>query len=585
MNYFRRDSLTLYAALFLAVLLLAFISPVTAGVRAADLPEPDREAIFHPVHARNGMVVSEEKYATEAGLEVLKEGGNAVDAAVTVGFVLAVTFPRAGNLGGGGFMLVRLAETGEVVAIDYREKAPMAVTAEMFLDKDGDVDTEKSRYSVLSAGVPGTVAGLALALEKYGTIPLERAIRPAMELAENGFPVSEGLAASLNDAKGRMEKQPESMRVFFKDGGTPYAPGEVLVQKDLAETLRIISEDGPEAFYEGEIAVKIARFMKESGGLITEKDLEEYSAALREPVHGTYRGYEIFSMPPPSSGGVHLIGMLNVLEGFPLGEYGHNTAKTINLMAEAMKFAYADRSEHLGDPDFKKVPVAELTSKKYAENLRKRISPGRVTPSVLIKPGEMPPGEGQNTTHFSVIDSSGNMVSNTYTLNFDYGSKITVPGTGILLNNEMDDFSMKPGEPNAYGLLGGQANAPEPEKRMLSSMTPTIVLKDGAPFLATGSPGGSLIITTVLQIITNVIDFGMNISEATNAPRVHHQWLPDKLRVEKGISEDTLRLLKERGYSIDTGNTMGSAQSIIKKEGFLYGASDPRRPGGLAEGY
>lgn len=585
MNYFRRDSLTLYAALFLAVLLSAFISPGTAGVHAADLPEPDREAIFHPVYARNGMVVSEEKYATEAGLEVLREGGNAVDAAVTVGFVLAVTFPRAGNLGGGGFMLVRMAEKGEVVAIDYREKAPMAVTAETFLDKDGSVDTEKSRHSVLSAGVPGTVAGLALALEKYGTIPLERAIRPALELAENGFPVSEGLAASLSDAKSRMERESESMRVFFKEGGTPYAPGEVLVQKDLAETLKLISEDGPEAFYEGEIAVKIARFMKESGGLITEKDLEEYSAALREPVHGTYRGYEIFSMPPPSSGGVHLIEMLNVLEGFPLGEYGHNTAKTINLMAEAMKFAYADRSEHLGDPDFKKVPVAELTSKKYAENLRKRISPGRVTPSVLIKPGEMPPGEGQNTTHFSVIDSGGNMVSNTYTLNFDYGSKITVPGTGILLNNEMDDFSMKPGEPNAYGLLGGRANAPEPEKRMLSSMTPTIVLKDGAPFLATGSPGGSLIITTVLQVITNVIDFGMNISEATNAPRVHHQWLPDKLRVEKGISEDTLRLLKERGYSIDTGNTMGSAQSIMKKGEFLYGASDPRRPGGLAEGY
>jgi len=585
LNYFRRDSLTLYAALFLAVLLSAFISPVTAGVHAADLPEPDREAIFHPVHARNGMVVSEEKYATEAGLEVLKEGGNAVDAAVTVGFVLAVTFPRAGNLGGGGFMLVRMAETGEIVAIDYREKAPKSVTAETFLDKDGDVDTEKSRHSVFSAGVPGTVAGLALALEKYGTIPLERAIRPALGLAENGFPVSEGLAASLNDAKSRMEKEPESMRVFFKEGGTPYAPGEVLVQKDLAETLRLISEDGPEAFYEGEIAVKIARFMKESGGLITEKDLEEYSAALREPVRGTYRGYEIYSMPPPSSGGVHLVEMLNILEGFPLGEYGHNTAKTINLMAEAMKFAYADRSEHLGDPDFKKVPVEVLTSKKYADNLRKRISPGRVTPSVLIKPGEMPPGEGQNTTHFSVIDSGGNMVSNTYTLNFDYGSKITVPGTGILLNNEMDDFSMKPGEPNAYGLLGGQANAPEPEKRMLSSMTPTIVLKDGAPFLATGSPGGSLIITTVLQVITNVIDFGMNISEATNAPRVHHQWLPDKLRVEKGISGDTLRLLKERGYSIDTGNTMGSAQSVMKKGESLYGASDPRRPGGLAEGY
>jgi len=585
LNNFRRDSLTLSAALVIAALLSIFISPETARLYAANLPEPDRKAIFHPVYARNGMVVSEERYATEAGLQVLKEGGNAVDAAVTVGFALAVTFPRAGNLGGGGFMLVRLAETGEVVAIDYREKAPLAVTPETFLDSSGNVDTEKSRNSVLSAGVPGTVAGLSLALEKYGTIPLERAIRPALELAEKGFPVSDNLARSLEDAKERMEKEPGSMRIFFKEGGEAYLPGDILVQKDLAETLRLISENGPDEFYEGEIAAKIAMFMKERGGLITEKDLKEYRAALREPVRGDYRGYDIYSMPPPSSGGVHLIEILNILEGFPLGEYGHNTAKTINLMAEAMKFAYADRSEHLGDPDFKEVPVRELTSKEYAAKLRERMSPGRVTPSVRIKPGEMPREEGSDTTHFSVIDSNGNVVSNTYTLNFDYGSKITVPGTGILLNNEMDDFSMKPGEPNAYGLVGGSANAPEPGKRMLSSMTPTIVLKDGEPFLVTGSPGGSLIITTVLQVITNVIDFGMNISEATNAPRVHHQWLPDKLRIERGISGDTLRILTERGYTIDTGNTMGSVQSIMKKGEFIYGASDPRRPGGLAEGY
>lgn len=585
MNNFRRDSLTLSAALVMAALLSIFISPETARLYAADLPEPDRKAIFHPVYARNGMVVSEERFATEAGLQVLKEGGNAVDAAVTVGFVLAVTFPRAGNLGGGGFMLVRIAETGEVIAIDYRERAPLAVTAKTFLDSGGNVDTEKSRNSVLSAGIPGTVAGLALALEKYGTIPLERAIRPALELAENGFPVSDNLARSLEDARSRMEKEPESMRVFFKEGGGAYAPGEILVQKDLAETLKLVSENGPDEFYEGEIAAKIARFMKERGGLITEKDLKEYRAALREPVRGTYRGYDIYSMPPPSSGGVHLVEILNILEGFPLGEYGHNTAKTINLMAEAMKFAYADRSEHLGDPDFKEVPVRELTSKEYAAKLRERMSPGRVTPSVRIKPGEMPREEGPDTTHFSVIDSKGNMVSNTYTLNFDYGSKITVPGTGMLLNNEMDDFSMKPGEPNAYGLVGGSANAPAPGKRMLSSMTPTIILKDGEPFLVTGSPGGSLIITTVLQIITNVVDFGMNISEATNAPRVHHQWLPDKLRIERGISGDTLRILTDRGYTIDTGNTMGSAQSIMKKGEFIYGASDPRRPGGLAEGY
>lgn len=531
------------------------------------------------------MVVSEERHATEAGLRVLKEGGNAVDAAVTVGFTLAVTYPRAGNIGGGGFMLIYSAASDKTIAIDYREKAPAAAKGEMYLDEYGNPDSDKSRHGILSAGVPGTVAGLALALEQYGTISLEKALQPAIELAGKGFPVNEELRISLEQVKDRMEAHDESMAVFFKKGGVPYSAGDILIQKDLARTLAQIAGKGPDAFYKGETAKKIASFMKESGGLITEEDLGSYEPVIRKPVRGTYRGFEIYSMPPPSSGGVHLIQILNLLELFPLGVYGHNTAQTIHIMAESMKLAYADRSKHLGDPDFVEVPVSRLISKEYARELKNKIVAGSATPSNKINPGEMPLKEGSNTTHFSVIDKYGSAVSNTYTLNFSYGSKIMVPGTGMLLNNEMDDFSMKPGAPNAYGLTGGELNSVEPGKRMLSSMTPTIVMKDRKPFLVTGSPGGSLIITTVLQIITNVIDFGMNISEATNAVRIHHQWLPDELRVERGLSGDTSRLLTAMGYKVVTGSTMGSAQSIMKKEGFLYGASDPRRPGGLAEGY
>ncbi|MEQ9617679.1 MAG: gamma-glutamyltransferase [Deltaproteobacteria bacterium] len=569
--------------LTLSVFLIFLSHPVLAAEDQSPAFNP--EARFHPVAAKNGMVVSEEGYATEAGLAVLREGGNAVDAAVTVGFTLAVTFPRAGNLGGGGFMLIYLADRKEVVAVDYRERAPAAARAEMYLDEKGNIDEEKSRHSILAAGVPGTVAGLTLALQKYGTISLERAVRPAVELAEKGFPVNEELRRSLVQARERMKSSEESMAVFFKDGGEPYNIGETLIQKNLARSLKEISENGADAFYKGEIAKRIASFMKESGGLITEVDLGSYEAVVRKPVYETYRGYEIYSMPPPSSGGVHLIQILNILEQFPLGVWGHNTAKTIHVMAESMKLAYADRSKHLGDPDFVEVPVSKLVSKDYARELGDGIDLERATPSAEISPGEMHPREGRNTTHFSVIDRYGNAVSNTYTLNFGYGSKIAATGTGILLNNEMDDFSMKPGAPNAYGLTGGEYNSLKPGKRMLSSMTPTIVLKDGKPFLVTGSPGGSLIITTVLQILTNVIDFGMNISQATNAVRVHHQWLPDELRAEEGLSGDTAKLLTRMGYKIITGNTMGSAQSIMRAGGFLYGASDPRRPGGVAEGY
>jgi len=562
--------------------LLILIS--TAGTFGQDALY-SREARFHPVVAQNGMVVTESKYATQAGLQVLKEGGNAVDAAVTIGFTLAVTFPRAGNLGGGGFMLIYLADSDEVLSIDYREKAPLKASHDMFLDGKGNVDKEKSRHSILSVGIPGTVAGLTLALENYGTISLERALQPAIELAQRGFPVDQELSESLNQVKSRMKVSTASMDIFFKQGGKPYSEGELLTQKDLAWSLKQIVKNGSEAFYTGDIAKKIDSFMEQNGGLITNHDLKNYKALIRKPVEGEYRGYKIYSMPPPSSGGVVLIEMLNILEQFPLSSLGHNTAKTIHIFAEVMKYAYADRSKYLGDPDFSPVPVTWLTSKKYAQSIKEQINMEKSTPSHEISPGNPNLQEGNNTTHFSVMDRYGNAVSNTYTLNFSYGSKITVPGTGILLNNEMDDFSAKPGTPNAYGLVGGRLNAIAPEKRMLSSMSPTIVMKDGKPFLITGSPGGSRIITTVLQIIANVIDFNMNISEATNAVRVHHQWLPDKLMVERGLNEDTIKILKEMGYKVEIGTTIGVAESIIQEGDYMYGASDPRRPGGSTAGY
>lgn len=570
----------------LSLILLIFLHLTCLPVSADEAhPAFDPEARFHPAYARDGMVVSESAYATRAGLDVLREGGNAVDAAVTVGFTLAVTYPRAGNLGGGGFMLIYLPGAKEAVAIDYREKAPLAARKEMYLDEKGAVDEGKTLRSIIASGVPGTVAGLALALDKYGTITLERALRPAISLAENGFPVDEELIRSLKRAEERMKASHESMKIFFKSGGGSYSAGELFIQKDLARSLREIAESGPDAFYKGDVAEKITGFMKENGGLITMEDLSSYEAVIRKPVRGTYRGYEIYSMPPLSSGGVLLVEMLNMLENFPLGSYGHNSARAIHLMAECMKLAYADRSAYLGDPDFGDIPVSRLTSKEYARKLSAKIDPERATPSGRISPGGPVQREGGNTTHFSVVDKWGNSASNTYTLNFNYGSGITVPETGILLNNEMDDFSITPGAPNAYGLTEGRLNALEPGKRMLSSMTPVIVLRDGKPFLITGSPGGSLIITTVLQILTNVIDFGMNVSEATYAVRVHHQWMPDELRIERGLNSDTVNLLTNMGYNVVTGDTMGVAESIMRTGDFIYGAADPRRPGGLAEGY
>lgn len=539
----------------------------------------------HPVYAAHGMVASQEAQATRIGVDILKRGGNAVDAAVAVGFALAVTLPQAGNLGGGGFMIVHMAG-GEDVAIDYREMAPAAASRDMFLNAAGDADPELSRYSGLAIGVPGTVAGLTLALERYGTMELADVIEPARKLAEEGIVVTPGLAESLKASREPLEKYASSAAIFFRPDGSAFDPGDTLVQADLAHSMQAIAEGGADAFYKGETATLIAAEMRRSGGLITAEDIAGYKAVVREPVRGTYRGYDVISMPPPSSGGVHIIQILNILEGFPIGELGHNSAATIHRMAEAMKLAYADRSEYLGDSDFVDVPVAGLTSKDYAEHLRSLIDLERVTPSETIRPNDPLPYESDQTTHFSVVDAAGNAVANTYTINFSYGTGLVAEGTGILLNNEMDDFSAKPGVPNAYGLIGGDANAVEPGKRPLSSMSPTIVLRDGKVFLVTGSPGGSRIITTVLQIIMNVIDHGMNVAEASEAVRIHHQWVPDELRVEEGLSIDTVRLLEAMGHTVKAQPVMGSTESIMRREdGVLFGASDPRQPTALTAGY
>lgn len=540
---------------------------------------------IHPVYATQGMVATQEETASRIGLDVLKKGGNAVDAAATVALTLAVTLPRAGNLGGGGFMIVHDADSGETVAIDYRERSGAAAFRDMYLDAEGNADSEKSRFSGLAVGVPGTVAGIALALEKYGTISLAEALAPAIKLAEEGMVVSADLSDSLKGLSDRLQRWESSTKVFYKDGGAFYEPGEVLVQNDLAQSLRLIAEKGPGAFYDGPIGEKIVAAVQGAGGHLTMEDFRGYEPVVRAPVRGTYRGYDILSMPPPSSGGTHIIQILNTLEGDSIAEMGHNAAATVHLMAEAMKHAYADRSEYLGDPDFVDVPIAALTSKAYAKDIRGKIDPERATAASDIKPGQLAPYESAQTTHFSIMDKDGNAVSNTYTINFTYGTGMVAEGTGILLNNELDDFSAKPGVPNAYGLIGGDANAVQPGKRPLSSMSPTIVLKDGDVFLVTGSPGGSRIITTTLQVIMNVIDHGMNVAEATYAPRVHHQWLPDALRVEDGLSPDTLRLLKAKGHEIVVKDAMGSTQSILAARGGLFGASDPRRAEALTVGY
>jgi len=538
-----------------------------------------------PAEARQGMVATSHTLATKEALKVLERGGNAVDAAVTAAFALAVTQPRSGNIGGGGFMLISSEEKDEVIALDYREKAPSQATRDMYLDSEGEVDKQKKRYSHLATGVPGTVAGLLMALENYGTISRQAALAPAIRLAEEGFIVTPRFTKGILSREKFLRKHASSRKIFFKADGSFYQPGELFVQKDLAATLRRISRQGERGFYEGRTANLIVAEMKRGGGLITHNDLKNYRPQVRRPIQGNYRGYDIYSMSPPSSGGVHIVQILNILEAYPIGYLGHNSAQTIHLMAEAMKYAYADRSQYLGDIDFVEVPLQGLTSKKYAADLRKLISKNRASESKKIAPGKPFDYESNETTHFSVVDRFGNAVSNTYTINFSYGSRIVVEGAGFLLNNEMDDFTGKIGAANAFGLIGGEANKVEPEKRMLSSMSPTIVKKDGKNFLVTGSPGGSRIITTTLQVIMNVIDHNLNIQAAVNAPRIHHQWLPDELRIEQGLSPDTIRLLENLGHTVRKKSAMGASQSIMIKDGIMYGGPDPRRSTSSAMGF
>lgn len=538
--------------------------------------------IHHPIIGRKGMVVSQSELASDIGADILRRGGNAVDAAVAVGYALAVTLPRAGNLTGGGFMLVHIAKQNKTIAIDYREMAPLAAFGDMFLDDKGDVDNSKTLEKLSAAGVPGTVAGFEYALKHYGTMKLKQLIKPALVIAQQGFVVSDDMVRIIQNSQELLQQNAESCRIFFKENCQLYQTGDLFKQPDLAKTLQYLSEHGADGFYRGDIANKIVSAMAQGQGLITLEDLQNYQVEEVIPIKGSFNGYDIFTMPPPSSGGVHLVQMLNMLEQQPLEGIAQGSAVMMHLQTEIFKRAYADRSKYLGDPNFVDVPVEGITSKAYAKQLSQQISLDKITPAVQIKSGKPNDYESPDTTHYSVMDKEGNVVSNTYTLNHYYGSGITIPGTGLLMNNTMDDFSAKPGSPNSYGLVGGEANAIEAKKRPLSSMTPTIVLKAGKPFLATGTPGGSKIITTVFQQLVNVLWFDMSISEATNAPRIHHQWQPDILYVEKGIAADSISLLLKKGYQIEVSKSLGSLESIMYKDGLYYGAADPRRPNAKA---
>jgi gamma-glutamyltranspeptidase / glutathione hydrolase len=549
-------------------------------VAAVGVAQP-QAASREPVRARHGMVGSTDEHASRAGLRVLQRGGNAVDAAVAVGFALAVTHPAAGNLGGGGFMVVRLAD-GRETTIDYREMAPGRAHRDMYLDQAGQPVADRSRVGALAAGVPGSVAGLAYAQRTYGRLPLATVLSPAIALARDGFEISWALADSLRAARPLLSQFPASAKIFLRPDGMPFEPGDRFVQPDLARTLSLVAERGPDAFYKGVIADRIVAEMAASGGLITKADLASYVPRERPPVVGTYRGHRVVSMAPPSSGGIALIQLLNILEGFPLAEYGHNSSRAIHLVAEAARRVYADRSEWLGDPEFFAVPVNGLISRRYADDLRAGISETRATPSRDVRPGQPRSFESSETTHYSVVDADGSAAAVTTTLNGSYGNGQTVAGAGFLLNNEMDDFSAKPGSPNMFGLIGGEANAVAPGKRMLSSMTPAILVKDGRTRLVAGSPGGSRIITTVLQVVLNVVDFRMSVQQAVDAPRFHHQWLPDVIRLERqGFPADVINALEAMGHATEMGADMGDVHAIMidPATGLRLGASDPRLDG------
>jgi gamma-glutamyltranspeptidase/glutathione hydrolase len=530
---------------------------------------------------RNGMVSSADEYASQVGIEILKKGGNAIDAAVAVGFTLAVTYPGAGNIGGGGFMLIHLKD-GRNISIDYREKAPISAYKDMYLDSNGNVVEGLSTIGHLAGGVPGSVAGLLYALEKYGTMSRQEVMQYAIDYAENGFKIHKRLAENLNSQQTAFAKFPSTMEIF----GGVFNEGHLLKQKDLANTLKRISEQGRDGFYKGETADFISEEMRTGYGIVTKTDLEQYEAVERTPLKGTYNGYEIISMPPPSSGGICLLYLLNILENYDLKSFGYNSSAKVNILTEAMRRVYADRSKYMGDPDFVSVPVDVLISKPYAKLRMDGFELNRASNSKDIQPGEITKKESDQTTQYSIVDKDGNLVSTTTTLNDNFGSKLVIKGAGFFWNNEMDDFASKPGAPNMYGLVGSDANAIAPQKRMLSSMTPTIILKDNKPFMVVGSPGGGRIITSVLQTIINVIDFNMSIKDAIDAPRFHHQWLPDEIQIEKDVFDKDMKdVLKVMGYSLKEIPEFGRVEGILFNADRSFTGHSDRRGYGRAIGY
>ena len=543
-------------------------------------------ASSHPVRGKNGVVSSSSAIASAAGIEILKKGGNAVDAAIATAFAMAVTWPTAGNIGGGGFLIYHGAD-GEATAFDFREKAPLASSKTMYLDADGNVRDNSNHDGLLAVGVPGTVAGMELAHQRFGSLEWEALLQPAIDLARDGMPISFNLHDSFKRRKAWWDRYPSSAKIFLREDGSFYEPGDSWKQPDLAATLERIQQYGKDGFYKGRTARLIADFMEDNGGIITLEDLAKYQAIEREPVRGTYRGFEIVSMPPPSSGGVVMVHMLNILEGFDLGEIGHNSALYLHLLTEAMRRAYADRANFLGDPDFNEdLPVAMLTSKEHAAAQRATINMEHASTSDPARFAQL--YESDETTHFSVVDKDGNMVSMTYTLERGFGTKAVVEGAGFLLNNEMGDFNAQPGVTLEDGTIGSNANQIRPEQRMLSSMSPTVVAIDGVPLFATGTPGGRTIINTTMQTILNVIDHEMNIAEALSAGRIHHQWLPDSTRIESSlISADTQRLYEARGHTMRDTSGIGSAMAVYRdpETGVFAGAADPRAADGGAVAY
>ena len=533
--------------------------------------------------SKNGMVTTQHFIATRVGEKILNKGGNAYDAAIAVGFTLAVVLPRAGNIGGGGFMVMHDSFTNQSYSIDYREMAPAKSFTNMYLKEDGSFNDNKlSTFGYLASGVPGTVAGFWEIHQKFGSLDWELLLEDAIYYAENGFKITPYMGDMLTKYEEKLSYFEPTKKIFMKNG--PDFTGSTLIQKDLAKTLKIIAKNGKDGFYKGVVAKKIASQMQKNGGLITEADLMAYKPKWRKPLISNYRNNKIITMGPPSSGGVHVIQMLNILENYDLQRIGHNTPKYINLLAEVMKYAYADRSKHLGDPDFFNVPVSEITNKQYARTIKNKIKLGKSNPSSKILPGSFDDRESLETTHYSVADKDGNVVSSTYTLNSTFGSGVTIEGTGILMNNEMDDFSAAPGIPNQFGLLGSKANEIQPKKRPLSSMTPTIVMKNDQLFFTTGSPGGSRIISAVLQSILNIIDFDMNLEEANKAKRIHHQWQPDVLQIELSLNDDIKNELNKLNYNVRIINPATCLQLIMKKNDTFYGYGDFRRPDAFASG-